>query len=81
MRDQDKPVEKTEKVYLVTGWSSVFMEPGFEYEFKTIEEAKDKAVELLKKNAQTSLRIYKATRIYSGHRSNGDKGFVFRKGV
>jgi hypothetical protein len=65
------------KVYVLSGWSSVYQDPGFEMEFKTIEEAKKAAVELLEKRGQTSLRIYEAKQLYSGRRGNGDSSYVF----
>lgn len=65
------------KVYLLTGWCSDFVDPGFEYEFKTLGEAKRKAMEILSRKAQTSLRIYAASRICEGRRGNLDKSYVF----
>lgn len=65
------------KVYLLTGWCSEFVDPGFEYEFKTLEEAKAKALEILEKKGQTTLRIYKANKVCQGRRGNGEKSYVF----
>ena len=65
------------KVFLLTGWSSHYVEPGFEYEFATLEEAKAKAREILDNRAQTSLRIYEAEKLCTGRRGNGDKSYVF----
>ena len=64
-------------IYLLTGWSSNFIDPGFEYEFATLEEAKMEAMKILSKKAQTSLCIYKAEKIGKGRRSNGDPDFMF----
>lgn len=66
-------------VYLLTGWSSVYVDPGFEYEFNTLEEAKAKAMEILDKKGQTSLRIYAAEKVCQGRRGNGDKSYVFEQ--
>lgn len=65
------------KVFLVTGWCSDFVEPGFEYEFATLEEAKRKAIELLERRAQTTLRIYEAVPVSRGRRGTSDKSYVF----
>lgn len=65
------------KVYLLTGWCSEYVDPGFEYEFKTLEEAKKKAVEILEKKGQTTLRIYQATKVCQGRRANSDKSYIF----
>lgn len=65
------------KIFLLTGWCSDYIDPGFEFEFKTLDEAKAKAVEILDKKAQTTIRIYEAERICHGRRGNGDKSYVF----
>jgi len=65
------------KVYLLTGWSSVYIDPGFEMEFKTLDEAKAEAMRILEKQGQTTLRIYEATKVCQGRRGNTDDGFVF----
>jgi hypothetical protein len=65
------------KVYLLTGWCSDFVDPGFEYEFKTLDEAKLKAKEILERKAQTTLHIYRAERVCRGRRGNSDKSFIF----
>lgn len=65
------------KVFLLTGWSSAFVEPGFEYEFKTLEEAKKKAIEILTLREQTTLRIYEAERVSSARRGLRDTTYIF----
>lgn len=67
----------SEKIFLLTGWCSNYIDPGFEYEFKTLEEAKNKAKEILDQRGQTTLRIYEAERLCNGRRGNGDKSYVF----
>ena len=64
-------------VYLLVDWSSVFCDPGFEYEFKTLDEAKAKAREILDKKGQTTLNIFKAEKVCKGCRSNRESGYVF----
>ena len=68
---------KTKEIYLLVGWSSVYIDPGFEYEFETLEEAKAEALQILSKNGQTNLKIYKALAISKGRRGNCDKSYVF----
>lgn len=64
-------------VFVLTGWSSLYVEPGFEYEFKTLDEAKAKAREILDQTGQTTLRIYEAQKVCHGRRGNSDKSYVF----
>lgn len=65
------------QVYLLTGWCSEYIDPGFEYEFKTLDEAKAKAREILEMKGQISLRIYEATKVCQGRRGTGEKSYVF----
>ncbi len=60
------------KTYLVTGWSSRYVDPGFEFQCKTLKEAKAKAEEVLEGHGQTTVRIYEAREILKAHRSNRD---------
>lgn len=54
--------------YLVVGFCDQYVEQGFEYEFKTKDEAEQMAMKILDLDAKTSVRIYKAQKIFSGSR-------------
>ena len=67
----------SEQVYILVGWCSEFQEPGFEYEFKTMDEAKHKAMQILEMGGQTTLHIYQGEMVYKGKRGTRDSSYVF----